>query len=267
MPTIVTVTSVWIIVPGERIAALAPLLVARFEQDETYLAQKEKYQGLLSTLAPDQLLLWLLGMMGWRVGALPNGDIRLFGRYHDDLLDFENDPFLACAEQFVEEGSYVEGWASGNQAWQLLYTEKGRVTRTTNGIFPHYRPKLPNGTTPDIVTEHGFWRLVEQAALWYLRLSEGERVEALQDYEDDEDLQQQVCHAISNAMIPGEFQEYVALMQVIPDIWNLSYPNEILEDDESPTPQRVFDLTLKRLVYEHLEERWKSLELEAHCMR
>ena len=262
MSEFITVTDVRIIVAKEHIAELIPLILARIEHDENYLRRKERYQGLLYVLAPDELFLWLLATTGWRASVRPNGEVLLFG-YNDFLLDPDSDPFLACSQEFVEEGSYVEGWSYKNFKLQVLYTEKGKVKRTADVVFPHYRPTHPNGTQLDIVTERSFWLSAEQVALWYLKLSEAEQIEALQNYQDKGDLSQRVCHAVSDAMIPNAFQEYVALLQVMPDVWNTSHPDTLMEDDEDLTPERVFGLTLKRLVFEYLQEQWQSFELEA----
>ncbi len=264
MPTTVWAAQVCLIVPRGRIAAWVPLLIAQLEQKDTYREQKDRYQGLLNTLALDQLLLWLLGTMGWIAEVLPNGDIQL--RRFGEIQDVENDPVLMRAEHFVEEGSYVEGYVFDNQQWLRLIYEKGRVRRARGAIFPHYRPKLPDRTSRDIVTESSFWRAVEEVALWHLRLSEAEQKEVLKDYEDEEDVLHQVWRAISNAMMPTTLEDYIALMQILPDVWNSSYPDTILEDDENPTPERVFDDTLARLIYDHLEEQWVMLEGKASLL-
>ena len=115
-----------------------------------------------------------------------------------------------------------------------------------------YHITLPDGTPRTVSTALAFWQAIDDSASWYLCLPAEEQVRALEAYQNENTIMGKIGAAIADHITPTTLDGYRAFLQLLPDVWETSYPYVLLEDDEDPTPRHVFDLALAEMVKDHL---------------
>jgi hypothetical protein len=133
------------------------------------------------------------------------------------------------------------------------------------GALPlSYRVRLPGGDEHEIATTEHFWQAVDEAALWYLRLSPEKRRDTQQAVDEDASLPQQVGTAVAAVMCPRSIRDYAALILIDEgQIWESYYASSDEDEENEPTPRQIFDVTLRESIVRHLEEHWEDLEERA----